>query len=328
MTNPEGKKPSDQPDLGKAARDLWTAAKVKAKEVGGKAAEKAKDLGAKAIQEAKHVQDTGQPGKDPSNPASSLKDKALDVWRRAPTLVVVCGVGILVLCSSCCICAGLFSLLSGPRQNQATAGRDTRSVSSDGDATESVTGSTDDDATQFTVGKTVKLRSYNDTPPVVSQWMKRMGCTVYEIRDWQNTDRKVKENHPETLYAVVDGEKLVSVYLKMTSLRDWGTETGPHWTEMNIHKKRTENGSIEAQYTFDPTERSLVYQINFANEMLDTRVLHRILIHVEKSSKEGYWDGTYSRTDRSLTNPPSFPDQHEETKITRGRGGKVIVHRS
>lgn len=115
MTSPEGNKSSDQPDLGKAAKDFWAAAKAKAKEVGGKAAEKARDVGAKAIEEAKHVQDTGQPGKAPTDPASNLKGKALDVWRRAPTLVVVCGVGILVLCSSCCICTGLFSLASGTR---------------------------------------------------------------------------------------------------------------------------------------------------------------------------------------------------------------------
>ena len=111
MTSPEGKTPGDQPDLGKAAKDFWAAAKAKAKEVGGKAAEKAKDVGAKAIEEAKHVQDTGQPGKAPADQASNLKTKALDIWRRAPTLVVVSGIGILVLCSSCCICTGVASLL-------------------------------------------------------------------------------------------------------------------------------------------------------------------------------------------------------------------------
>ncbi len=117
--------PPNQPDLGKAAKDLWTAAKTKAKELGGKAAETAKDVGAKAAtaakdvgakaaQQAKDLQATSQPSKDPTSPASSIKDKALDVWRRAPTLVVVCGLGLL-LCSSCCVCTGLFSLLSGSR---------------------------------------------------------------------------------------------------------------------------------------------------------------------------------------------------------------------
>lgn len=41
----------------------------------------------------------------------AVKAKALDIWRRAPTLVVVSGIGILVLCSSCCICTGVASLL-------------------------------------------------------------------------------------------------------------------------------------------------------------------------------------------------------------------------
>jgi hypothetical protein len=37
---------------------------------------------------------------------NDVKDKALDIWRRAPTVVVVCGVGLLLLCSTCCLCGG------------------------------------------------------------------------------------------------------------------------------------------------------------------------------------------------------------------------------
>ena len=51
---------------------------------------------------------------------SGLKDKALDVWRRAPTLVVVSGLGLLLLCSSCCICSGFLSLRSGPARDRET----------------------------------------------------------------------------------------------------------------------------------------------------------------------------------------------------------------
>jgi len=37
-----------------------------------------------------------------------LQNKALDIWRRAPTVVTVSGIGLLLLCSTCCICSGLF----------------------------------------------------------------------------------------------------------------------------------------------------------------------------------------------------------------------------
>jgi len=42
-----------------------------------------------------------------------LKNKALDVWKRAPTLVVVCGIGLLLLCSTCCLCGGCFTSFVG-----------------------------------------------------------------------------------------------------------------------------------------------------------------------------------------------------------------------
>jgi len=37
--------------------------------------------------------------------------KALDVWRRAPTVVVVLGIGLLLLCSTCCLCGGCMGSL-------------------------------------------------------------------------------------------------------------------------------------------------------------------------------------------------------------------------
>lgn len=37
---------------------------------------------------------------------NNIKDKAIDIWQRAPTVVVVCGVGLLLLCSTCCLCGG------------------------------------------------------------------------------------------------------------------------------------------------------------------------------------------------------------------------------
>jgi hypothetical protein len=44
---------------------------------------------------------------------NDVKDKALDIWRRAPTVVVVCGVGLLLLCSTCCLCGGCMGSLFG-----------------------------------------------------------------------------------------------------------------------------------------------------------------------------------------------------------------------
>ena len=37
---------------------------------------------------------------------SDLKDKALDLWKRAPTVCVVAVVALLLLCSTCCLCGG------------------------------------------------------------------------------------------------------------------------------------------------------------------------------------------------------------------------------
>jgi len=115
-------RPLQPPELGAAAKDLWTAAKAKAKEVGEKALDGAKDLGTKVREEAEHLQATSQQsqrtmGTDARQVPgllTSLKDKALDVWRRAPTVVVVSGTGLVLLCSSCCMCSGVFSLLSEP----------------------------------------------------------------------------------------------------------------------------------------------------------------------------------------------------------------------
>ncbi len=44
---------------------------------------------------------------------NNVKDKALDIWRRAPTVVVVCGVGLLLLCTMCCFCGGCMGSLFG-----------------------------------------------------------------------------------------------------------------------------------------------------------------------------------------------------------------------
>jgi len=44
---------------------------------------------------------------------NNVKDKALDIWRRAPTVVVVCGVGLLLLCSTCCLCGGCMGSFVG-----------------------------------------------------------------------------------------------------------------------------------------------------------------------------------------------------------------------
>ena len=121
-------KPSDQPDLGKAAKDFWVAAKAKAKELGGKATVAAKELGAKATKEAKELRATPQPTQPATGagaeqavgPVNNLKDKALDVWRRAPTLVVVCGAGLLLLCLSCCLCGGCLGPFLGSGRNALT----------------------------------------------------------------------------------------------------------------------------------------------------------------------------------------------------------------
>jgi len=63
---------------------------------------------------------------------NDLKDKALDVWRRAPTVVVVCGVGLQLLCSTCCLCGGCMGMFmgsgdssggDGASSSEATSGR-------------------------------------------------------------------------------------------------------------------------------------------------------------------------------------------------------------
>lgn len=48
---------------------------------------------------------------------NDVKDKALDVWRRAPTLVVVTAIFLVTLCTTSCICGGCLSsfLGGGPR---------------------------------------------------------------------------------------------------------------------------------------------------------------------------------------------------------------------
>jgi hypothetical protein len=65
---------------------------------------------------------------------NDVKDKALDVWRRAPTVVVVCGVGLLLLCSTCCLCGGcmgsFFGSSGGGDREGATAGAKEGSESS------------------------------------------------------------------------------------------------------------------------------------------------------------------------------------------------------
>ena len=35
-----------------------------------------------------------------------IKDRMIDVWRRAPTLVIVSGIGLVLLCTTCCLCGG------------------------------------------------------------------------------------------------------------------------------------------------------------------------------------------------------------------------------
>lgn len=50
------------------------------------------------------------------------KAKALDVWRRAPTLVVVCGVALLLLCSTCCLCGGCMSAFVGTGSSSSGGG--------------------------------------------------------------------------------------------------------------------------------------------------------------------------------------------------------------
>jgi len=59
---------------------------------------------------------------------NDLKGKALDVWRRAPTVVVVCGVALLLLCSTCCLCGGCLGNFMGSGESPPEDAR-----SSDGD---------------------------------------------------------------------------------------------------------------------------------------------------------------------------------------------------
>lgn len=37
---------------------------------------------------------------------NDVRDKAMDVWRRAPTVVICCCILLVLLCSTCCMCAG------------------------------------------------------------------------------------------------------------------------------------------------------------------------------------------------------------------------------
>lgn len=115
---------SEAPDLGKAAKDFWAAMTAKARDLGdaamdlgGKAAEAAKDLETKASDKAKaprtatqQLQKTARVNADLLN---VIKVKAVDIWRRAPTVVVVSGISLVVLCSFCFICTALLSSIVG-----------------------------------------------------------------------------------------------------------------------------------------------------------------------------------------------------------------------
>lgn len=70
---------------------------------------------------------------------NDLKDKALDVWRRAPTVVVVCGVGLLLLCSTCCMCGGCLGTFMGSGDSSSGEGSRSSSRATSARATHVVT---------------------------------------------------------------------------------------------------------------------------------------------------------------------------------------------
>jgi len=73
-------------------------------------------------------------GRATRNLITATMAKALDVWKRAPTLVIACGVGLLLLSSSCCICGGFFSSFVGSDVGSGggtVASRATHSVAED-----------------------------------------------------------------------------------------------------------------------------------------------------------------------------------------------------
>jgi len=233
-----------------------------------------------------------------------LKNKALDVWKRAPTLVIVCGIGLLLLCSSCCICGlcgGFLNLFGDGRSIVHSVDRPTDHP------TESV-GSHDE---------INYMKSYNDTPPVVAEWVER-GCIVYEIQDWQkNNDRDNRDDEPQTYYFVIDSDDtIVKTYYKTYGFDD----AGPMWAEFKFEAK-----DILLSFTYDRDRRCLDETIRFKNDRIATTIVSRFFLHVDENLDKGYWDGSVTRDDKFLYDSP-YPDQHKVTRIGPGEGGTVIVH--
>jgi hypothetical protein len=117
MTNPGSDKPDKTPDLAAAAKQLWFAAKAKAKEVGQKATEAAKDLQAKAQQSQSVTSQSGSASSTTSPAGEANPTAPASAGQSAPKLTkqqkrgcLGC-LGVLVVLA---ICGGLGQFFFGP----------------------------------------------------------------------------------------------------------------------------------------------------------------------------------------------------------------------
>lgn len=322
MTDPESNNPGKQPDLGKAARDLWDATRAKAKELGGRAAEAAKDLQPKA--QTPHG-DTGTNTGQTTDTARSLKGKVADVWRRAPTLVIVCGIGLLALSSSCCICTGVLSLFSTTPRDQGSSSANRSNDT--GSERVSVSESKGDPISGYKKDKQGYrwLRSWDETPPIIADWTKR-GCIVYELQSWQNIMEAPEDR--KTQYFVIDTDKLVKIYGKADRVLLPRPIDRPVWTEMSINKEPTDGGSISLHYIYQKDGKSIVYTTIMDGKSIYSKTVYTIKLHVDERSKEGYWNGTEVGDIKYRGRMANLPPQHKERKLDNGLGkaGTVIIH--
>jgi len=216
-----GGEPTDQPDLGKAAKDLWTAAKAKAKELGGKTKQAATEYQAKAKEratapvgptKAESASQASVPRADEKKAPDFVGDakaKALDVWQRAPTLVIVCGVGLVLVCGSCCLCGGVLSMLPGPSRVPVTSnGRSDDDGGGSDDADSGFYSEIPDPATGMALIEEGKRRGYRavqmfdyDLQNAHHWTAKEMTGNERNLRAWNDFHRRIVELSDDELKA-------------------------------------------------------------------------------------------------------------------------------
>jgi len=175
------------------------------------------------------------------------------------------------------------------------------------------------------------LSSYEDTPPVVAEWVEK-GCTVYELTNWQNEDPDGKSDDRETLYAVIDSGELAKAYIKSekTFIMDFEdpNRERPSWGELSVDKQAGEGSSVSWKLSYDAEKESIEWVVTLDNGRVYQRELSRIYLHLDHELGEGYWDGRYTMDQKFSGRMAHLPDQHKEAKLgSYGKAGTVIIHR-